>query len=94
MPPFFQAYSDVKRRLLLKNLFPKNNKLQITSFMDIRYDGSYTIGDVTPTEYNCTTKDFTMYVHAGEVEVQHLFEEGFLIQCKNLQKLTIERNPK
>ncbi|MBD8031856.1 MULTISPECIES: RNA methyltransferase [Solibacillus] len=75
----------------MRKLFPINNKLQISSFLDIRYDGSYTLGDVSPTEYNCHTKDFTMHIRAGELEVMHLFEEGFLIHCKKLEKLSIER---
>ncbi|MGN7476623.1 RNA methyltransferase [Solibacillus silvestris] len=75
----------------MRKLFPMNNKLQITSFLHIRYDGYYTLGDVSPTEYNCNTNEFSMHIRAAEIEVQHLFEEGFLIRCKTLQKLSIER---
>lgn len=75
----------------MRKLFPINNKLQITSFLQIRYDGSYTLEDVSPTEYNCHTKDFKMHIQAEGLEVQHLFEEGFLLQCSQLKKFSIER---
>lgn len=78
----------------MKKLFPINNKLQITSFLQIRYDGPYTLEDISATEYNCHTKEFKMHVQAAELEVQHLFEEGFLLQCSKLQKFSIERIPR
>lgn len=94
MPPFHVAYSYVKGGCFLKKLFPSTDMLQISSFEQIKYHGSYSLEQISQTSYDCKTKLFRMQIEATGLNVQHLIEEGFVLHCDSLQKLIIERIPK
>ena len=91
MPSFLAAYSDGKEAFILKKLFEVTEMLVIKQFEQIRFDGSYSIEQISAQQYECRNERFQIKIVAEEVAVQHLFETGFLITCKKLKKMTVER---
>ncbi|ATP39465.1 RNA methyltransferase [Solibacillus sp. R5-41] len=75
----------------MKKLFPAEPTLKISNAEKIRYNGTYQIRNITTEQYECVIEQFHMNVTGKEIAVQFLQEDGFLLTCKSLQKITIER---
>ncbi|MEG0381278.1 MAG: RNA methyltransferase [Kurthia sp.] len=78
----------------MKKLFPAEPTLKISNAEKIRYNGTYQIRNITTEQYECVIEQFQMNVTGKEIAVQFLQEDGFLVTCKSLQKITIERIPR
>ncbi|MEG0471923.1 MAG: RNA methyltransferase [Solibacillus sp.] len=75
----------------MKRLFPTEPALKISNAEKIRYTGTYQIRNITTEQYECIIDQFQMNVTGKEIAVQFLQDDGFLLTCKSLQKITIER---
>lgn len=75
----------------MKKLFPAEPTLKISNAEKIRYNGPYQIRNITTEQYECVFEQFHMNVTGKEIAVQFLQEDGFLLTCNSLQKITIER---
>lgn len=91
MPSFLSAYSGGKEAFILKKLFSVTEMLVIKQFEQIRFDGSYSIEQISAQQYECRNERFQIIIEAEEISVQHLFETGFLVTCKSLKKILVER---
>lgn len=78
----------------MKKLFPVETTLQISSFEKIVYHGKYEVEHITENAITCDLKKFQLQVEAKKMTVEHLHDEGFLLHCKDLHKLSIERKEK
>lgn len=86
------AYSIAKGgHFGLKKLFPAEPTLKITNAEKIRYSGTYQVRNITTEQYECEIDQFQMHVIGKEIAVQFLQEDGFLLTCEKMQKITIER---
>lgn len=86
------AYSIAKGgHFDLKKLFPAEPTLKITNAEKIRYSGTYQVRNITTEQYECAIDQFQMQVIGKEIAVQFLQEDGFLLTCEKMQKITIER---
>lgn len=65
--------------------------LQILSFEKIVYQGKYDLDHITENAISCDLQQFQLKVEAKKLTVQHLHDEGFLLQCEVLHKLCLER---
>ena len=75
----------------MKKLFETQNQLTIKQFEQLRFDGAYTIEQIADQHYACHNKQFRILIEAKKIDVQYLYDSGFLVDCHTLQKLVIER---
>ncbi|WP_274309564.1 RNA methyltransferase [Solibacillus daqui] len=75
----------------MKKLFEAQNMLSMKQFERLRFDGMYALEQITEQQYACQTDRFHILIEAKKINVQHLFDSGFLLDCESLQKLVIER---
>lgn len=91
MPLFFRAYSEERGLFDVKKLFETQNQLLLKQYKQLRFDGSYTIEQIAEQSYACHNEQFRILMEAKKIDVQYLYDEGFLLECDSLQKFTIER---
>lgn len=91
MSSFAMAYITAKGGFLLKKLFETEQMLQLNRFEVMKYSGDYTIQLITEQQCNCIIKPFSVHITGKELAVQYLKDDGFIILCKELHSLTIER---
>lgn len=76
----------------MKKLFPTEASLQIVPFEQIRFNGKYELESISDEYYECTIQQYRIQLSAKNIEVQYLHDQGFLVSCRALHKLVIERN--
>lgn len=75
----------------MKKLFEAQNQLTIKQFQQLLFDGAYTIEQIADQCYACHNEQFRILIEAKKIDVQYLYDSGFLVDCHMLQKLVIER---
>ncbi|MER1956135.1 MAG: RNA methyltransferase [Solibacillus sp.] len=75
----------------MKKLFETQNQLTIKQFQQLLFDGAYTIEQIADQRYACHNEQFRILIEAKKIDVQYLYDSGFLVDCHTLQKLVIER---